>query len=293
MPSRSSAPRLTLGLLILAWFAAWTAPVTAAPSTAAPAQARFEELNGESRSAMLSNPAKALGFAQQAAKAATAITTERERQLAQSQAHWLEAEALNRTGKVDEANRVAGDALRLVEQIDAGSKLNGDLLATIGQITRAKGDVVAALGLYQRAFQIFEAKGERRSQAKVLQYIGTLYFDAGDFERTLKYYADSAELFDDPAIRLGARTNQAGALIELKRYDEAIAQYRQALDIARSMDSDDFVTIIITNLAYAQLSAGNVAAAQKLVSQGMASRGAQDPERAEFLRGVQAGIDWA
>lgn len=293
MPSRSSAPRLTLGLLILAWCAAWTAPVAAAPSTAGPAQARFEDLIGESRSAMLSNPAKALGFAQQATKAATAITNERERQLAQSQAHWLEAEALNRTGKVDEASRVAGDALRLVEQIDAGSKLNGDLLATIGRISRAKGDVVAALGLYQRAFQIFEAKGERRSQALVLQYIGTLYFDAGDFERTLKYYADSAELFDDPAIRMSARTNQAGALTELKRYDEAFAQYRQALDIARSMDSDEMVTHIITNMANDQLIAGNVAAAQKLVSQGLASRGAQDPELAGFLRGVQAGIDLA
>ena len=256
------------------------------------AQAQFENLIGESRSAMLADPARALGFAQQANTAATRITDEHERQLAQSQAHWLEAEALNRTGKADQAGSVAADALRLVEQIDAGSKLNGDLLATIGHIARAKGDVVAALGHYQRAFGIFEVKGERRSQAKVLQYIGTLYFEAGDYERMLKYYADSAELFDDPAIRVAARNNQGDALIELKRYDEAFVQYRQALDIARSMDSDDLVTSVITNMAYAQLSAGNVAAAQKLVSQGLASKGAQDLELAAFLKGVQAQIDW-
>ncbi|WP_298188592.1 tetratricopeptide repeat protein [Novosphingobium sp.] len=148
----------------------------------------------------------------------------------------------------------------MVEQQAAGSKLNGDLLATIGQIARAKGDVVTALSVYQRAFHIFEATGDRRSQAKVLQYIGTLYFVAGDYERMLKSYADSAELFDDPAIRVAARNNQGDALIELKRYTEAFARYRQALDIARAMDSDDLVTSILTNMASAQIRADNLGA---------------------------------
>jgi len=274
-------------LLILVWLAAWVAPVPAAA-----VDARFGDLIGQSRAAMLADPAQALRFAQAAVTAAAPITDTRERDLAQAQAHWLEAEALNRTGKPDEASRVAEHALGLVEKYDAGSKLNGDLLATIGQIARTKGDVVAALERYQRAFHIFEAKGERRSQAKVLQYIGTLYFEAGDYERMLKYYADSAELFDDPAIRVAARNNQGDALIELKRYEEAFVRYRQALEIARSMESDDLVTSILTNMASAQIRAGNLSAAQRLVAEGLASRGAQDPYLAAFLRGVQAEIDW-
>lgn len=276
--------------MILILLAAWAAPVLAAQSQTA---AQFENLIGQSRSAMLADPAQALGFALRANAAAATIVNARERQLAQSQAHWLEAEALNRTGKADQAARVAEAALRGVEQVDLGSKLNGDLLATIGQIARARGDVVSALTQYQRAYDIFETKGERRSQAKVLQYIGTIYFDAGDFERMLKYYADSAELFDDPAIRVAARNNQGDALIELKRYTEAFAQYRQALDIARSMDSDELVTSIITNMASAQIRAGNLAAAGLLVAQGLASKGTKDPELAAFLHGVQAQIDWA
>ena len=275
-------------LLILLWLAAWVSPMQAA---AAPAG--YDDLIGSARAAMLSDPAKALSLAQQAVSAATPIANERERQLAQSQAHWLEAEALNRTGKADQADAVAKAALGVVEQYDPGAKLNGDLLATIGQIARAKGNVVAALTVYQRAFGIFEAKGERRSQAKVLQYIGTLYFEAGDFERMLKYYADSAELFDDPAIRVAARNNQGDALVELGRYGEAFVQYRQALDIARSMDSDDLVTSILTNMASAQIRAGNLAEAERLVAQGLASRGAQDPDLAAFLHGVQAQVDWA
>lgn len=278
-------PRIWLTIL---WCAAWALPMTAAAQPA-----RFEQLIGESRGAMLADPAAALNLARQAIAAASPIADSRERQLAQSQGHWLEAEALNRTGMADQADAVAKAALQVVEKLDAGSKLNGDLLATIGQIARAKGDVVTALTVYQRAFHIFETKGERRSQAKVLQYIGTLYFEAGDFERMLKYYADSAELFDDPAIRVAARNNQGDALIELKRYPEAFVRYRQALDIARAMDNDDLVTSILTNMASAQVRAGNLGAARQLVAQGLASTGARDPDLAAFLHGVQAQIDWA
>ena len=127
----------------------------------------------------------------------------------------------------------------------------------------------------------------------MLQYIGTIYFEAGDFARMLKYYADSAELFDDPAIRVAARNNQGDALIELGRFGEAFAQYRQALDIARAMESDELVTSIITNMASAQIRAGNLASAQRLAAQGLASKGAQYPDLAAFLHGVQAQIDWA
>ncbi|OYU34091.1 ATP-binding protein [Novosphingobium sp. PASSN1] len=279
--------RIRSGWLIVLWLWAW-----ALPASAAPTPARFEQAIAAARAAMLSDPAKALQWARGAVIAAAPIADSRERLLAQSQAHWLEAEALNRTGQPDAADSIAKAALGVAEQQDPGSKLNGDLLATIGQIARAKGDVVAALSVYQRAFHFFEAKGERRSQAKVLQYIGTLYFEAGDFERMLKYYADSAELFDDPAIRVAARNNQGDALIELKRYDEAFARYRQALEIARAMDSDDLVTSILINMASAQIRAGNLSAAEQLVRQGLASRGAQDPEQAAFLHGVQAQIDW-
>jgi signal transduction histidine kinase len=274
--------------LIVMGFAAWNLSV---PAAAQPA--RFNQLIGESRAAMLADPAAALNLARQAIVAASPIADPRERQLAEAQGHWLEAEALNRTGKADQADAVAKAALKVVEQSGAGSKLNGDLLATIGQIARAKGNVVTALSVYQRAFHIFETTGERRSQAKVLQYIGTLYFEAGDFERMLKYYADSAELFDDPAIRVAAHNNQGDALVELKRYPEAFVRYRQALDIARSMDNDDLVTSILTNMASAQIRAGNLAAAGQLVAQGLASNGARDPELAAFLHGVQAQIDWA
>jgi len=279
-----SIPRL----LILALLAAWASPTLAGPELA-----RYQNLLSQSRSAMLADPAQALGIARKAIAAAAPITNERDRQLAQSQGHWLEAEALNRTGDAKQAEAVAEAALHIVERFDPGSKLNGDLLATIGQIARATGKVVTALEVYQRAFRIFAAKGERRSQAKVLQYIGDLYSEAGDFERMFKYYSDSVEMFDDPALRVSARNNQGDALIELKRYDEAFAKYRQALNIAQTMNSEGLVTSIITNMAAAQIRAGNLAAAERLLAQGFASMGARDADLAAFLHGVQAQIDWA
>ena len=162
-------------LILLVLIAAWASPVLAgpvlaghvsvAPTSVGGGQAHYDDLIGKSRSAMLADPAEALGLARKAVDATAAIANERQRQLAQSQGHWLEAEALNRTGSHDQAETVAQAALRVVEQVDPGSKLDGDLLATIGQIARAKGDVVTALDRYQRAFGIFETKGEHRSQA--------------------------------------------------------------------------------------------------------------------------------
>ena len=96
-------------LLILVWLTAWASPLLAGPE-----QTRFEDLIGRSRSAMLADPAQALGFARQAVAAAAPIVDARERQLAQTQGHWLEAEALNRTGDPDQAGRVAEDRKSVV-----------------------------------------------------------------------------------------------------------------------------------------------------------------------------------
>ncbi len=256
-------------------------------------KARYAALIDQSRGAMLSDPRQALGFSQQAVAAASAIANERERQLAQTQAHWLEAEALSRTGQINQAAAVAAAALGLISTLDPGSKLEGDLLATTGQIAQAKGDVAAALDNFQRAFALFERAREARSQAKVLQYIGTIYYEAGDYPRMLKYYQDSAELFDDAAIRVSAYNNQGDALIELKRYNEAFALYKKSLAVARSLESEDLVTSIITNMASAQYQSGNLAAAERLAAEGLASPGARDPELAGYLWGIKAQIAWA
>lgn len=286
--------RIVFRLPIVVLFAAWVLPVLAGHAHAQDqGKARYEALINQSRSSMLADPVKALGFSRQAVASASAIANERERQLAAVQGHWLEAEALSRTGQVAQSSTVATAALGLIRELDPGSKLEGNLLATTGQIAQAKGDVAAALEDFQRAFTLFERGHEPRSQAKVLQYIGTIYYEAGDYPRMLKYYQDSAELFDDPAIQVSAYNNQGDALIELKRYNEAFALYKKSLALARALESDDLVTSIITNMASAQYQSGNLAGAQRLVAQGLASKGARDPELAGFLWGISAQIAWA
>ncbi len=255
--------------------------------------AQFDDLFGRSRAAMLAEPGQALALARQAAAATNDMAEGPLRNTDLLQAHWLEAEALSRTGDIDQADKVAAAALTQISQQSPGTKLHADLLATNGSIAKSRGEFGKALLLYQQSYGIHLRLGDRRSQAKMLQWIGSIYFDAGNYERMLKYYSDSADLFDDPAIRLSAYNNQGDALKEMKRYGDALALYRQALDVAKTMDSEGLTASILTNMASAQFLAGDLDAAEALVNQGLATPGLAETGQEPFLWGVRAQIAWA
>ena len=86
-------------------------------------------------------------------------------------------------------------------------------------------DAVGAADLLA-AHEIFRALGEPRSQAIVLQNLGSIYLEARDFERALRYYEQANETYpDDPALTLTAHNNRGNALKELRRYAEAEREF--------------------------------------------------------------------
>jgi signal transduction histidine kinase/ActR/RegA family two-component response regulator len=274
----------TVLALILAMAAAEAGPVLAAPAPAAP----FDAAIGRAKSAMMADPEAALAASRQAL--ALAGHGPGDLALRTATAQWLEAEALIRVDQAKTALPIIEQALKVSAQRAPRGKLHGDLMTCEGEAMSALGDVQKALEDYQGAFNIYGAAGDPRGQAKVLQSIGSIYQDARDYERVLKYYAQSADTYKaDPALLVSALNNKADAFKELGRYDEAIAAFRSALGVAREMRSASLQANIYSNLASAEVKAGRLADAGADVQRGLALAAAA-PEEQKGLWGVAAEV---
>lgn len=235
------------------------------PASAAPADA-FGAAIAATKAAMMTAPEKALGRAQMAERIATAMPPTREARIAVATARWLEGEALIGTNDTSRAAPIIEAALAVVARDAPFTKLHGDLTRSRGAIAATAGRVQDALADYQRAHEIFRRAGERRSQAIALQDIGGIYLDAGDYQRVLDYYGQSAEVFhDDPFLLLTTHNNRGEVLREMKRLPEAVSEFRLALGAARKADSPLLQTRILTNLALTQVDTGDLGAAEQSV----------------------------
>jgi len=207
-------------------------------------------------------------------------------------ADWLDAEALGRLNRIDEAKTRIDAALQTIARVEPGGLLHGNMLMTRGAIALDQGEVQVAFNAYRRAFGMFQRGGDTRRQALALQNIGTIYSDAGDQQSVLRYYAQSAEIYaGDPGIAVSARNNLGLAYKELGQLDRADAEYRAALAIARKMDSALLTARILNNIAAVELLRGRLQAAEAAADQGLAaaaSEGARD--WAPFLWGTKAQI---
>ncbi|MDB5710778.1 MAG: hypothetical protein JWL96_2848 [Sphingomonas bacterium] len=249
----------------LSGLALLTCGLAASPALAAPADA-FGAAITATKSAMMTDPAKALTGAQAAERIAAAMPPSRDERLAMATAQWLEGEARLYTNDANAAAPIIDSALAIVARDAPNTKLHGDLTRSRGAIAATAGRVQDALADYQRAFEIFRRAGERRSQAIALQDIGGIYLDAGDYQRVLDYYGQSAEVFhDDPMLLLTTHNNRGEVLREMKRLPEAVSEFRLALAAARQVGSPLLQTRILTNLALAQVDTGDLDAAQQSV----------------------------
>ena len=256
-------------------------PCVAIPATASGAgsaasagsttgMAGFDRNIAATKAAMMTDPQRALDLSATALKTAEAFPDSPQKQIAIATAEWLEGEALIGINAPDRARPIIEKAVATVERAAPDTKLDGDLMRSRGALAAMAGNVQEALADYQRAHEIFRKAGVLRSQAIALQDIGEIYLDAGDYQRVLDYYRQSAEVFsDDPFLLLTTHNNRAEVLRVMKRFPEAIAEFRAALVIARKVDSPLLETRILTNLSLAQVATGDLAGADRSVARAM------------------------
>ncbi|WP_298466490.1 EAL domain-containing protein [uncultured Erythrobacter sp.] len=257
-----------------------------------PKSAEFEETISEAKSLMMADSAAALNLARDA----KALVTEDSKAAAKDRltAQWLEGEALMRLNRADEAGSIIEAALKTAEERFPDDKLHADLLRSMASFKAGAGMYGEALDYYLSAHNRYKALGEDRSRAIVLQNIGSLYSDARDYERVLRYYRQANDAFpEDSALALSAHNNTANALKELDRLEEAEDEFRKALAVAGTMSSPMLEARILTNIASTQYLEGEYSAAEDTVVRGLQIAYDGAPEWRPFLYGVRAQIEQA
>jgi diguanylate cyclase (GGDEF)-like protein len=265
--------------------------VSAAPAFATPPadQAAFEAAIGQAKSMMMADSAAALESARKAERLVTGDS--KEAQTARLTAQWLKGEALMRLNRADEAAQTIQSAIEEIAANFPGSKLHADLLRSDASLKMSQGNYGEALSCFLEAHELYEALGEDRSRAIVLQNIGSLYSDARDYERVLRYYKQAKGAFpEDKALSLSAHNNTGNALKELGRYEEAEAEFQDALGVAVQMDSPLLEARILTNIASAQYLAGNLDAAAQSIERAQNIASSNAPEWLTFVYGVKGQI---
>jgi len=280
---------MTIRCLLFLFAALLGAPALAAND--ADPQVAFERAIDDAKAAMMADPQDALVKSDAALQqAATLPPLEAGR--GRATALWLKAEAHIYLNRLDEAAALIKAALPLAGRHAPGTKLQGDLLRARGAVAAMRGELQPALRDYLAAHDIFRAAGEARSQAIALQDIGLLYWEAGDYERTLRYYAQALEIHDDdPAFSLTMRNNTGEALRMLGRKAEAEREFEAALGDARTLGSPLLETRILTNLALVQTELGKGTAAERNARRALQlSRGADAADWRPFVYGALAKV---
>jgi tetratricopeptide (TPR) repeat protein len=112
-------------------------------------------------------------------------------------------------------------ALAAAEQISSVPALQAEAYVLAGEVFRARGDLQAATGAFQGALQ------QHRDSLRAHRWLGAIYYDTGAMLLALEHLREVAAL--DPrdyrALRLAARIH-----LDYEHFDEAIAEYRAALE---------------------------------------------------------------
>lgn len=232
------------------------------------AGARFDAIVADAKATMLIDPGKTIVKAQAAERAAQGLTG-RQRTIGIATGQWLQGEAYLRLNDEKHAKLLIDKALQGVSTGGVPTKLNGDLLLSRGGLHTMTANVAAALSDYQQAHNIYRAIGATRSRAVALQSIALLYQEAEDYENALAYYKQAGEVYQgDPSLAFTNANNRGVCLKELGRFAEAEKQFREALVLARSMDSAALEVLVLRNIARADLSMGKLDAADRAIAEG-------------------------
>lgn len=241
------------------------------------------------RTNMMSDPLTALEHARRAEQLVPVDFDGATHEMALASAAWLQSEAMTRLGRPNEALPVAERALALLGENPVPTKLYADTLLSIGRILKLTGEHGEALETLQQAFEVYVAIEETRSQAIVLQSIGSIYNDARQYDRAIEYFADAVERHRDTNLDLAAFNNLGNAYTALEDYAGALDYYNQALAAAVEMGSSMLQARILNNVASLHIASGDWQAADMAVNQAFEAVGDNTgAEWSRFLWGVRA-----
>ncbi len=277
------------GLMLLLFGAALPLRAFAADQPKAIARgddAAFERLIAAAKESMPIDPSRAREQAYAAEKLVRDNAQIEDRLIALATAEWLQAEALLRLNDIQRAKPLIERAQQAVNRSGKVTKLNGGILLTLGGIHNAIPDVAAALADYHGAYRVFRSLHDSRSETVALLCLSMLYVEADDNLTALRYSSQALETYRaDPSLLLAIYNNRALALMNLKRFDQAAAQFQQALELAKQNGNLSQQARILRNIARIELETDALEKADQAIAEGLAlARAADDRSaRLQFL----------
>ena len=254
--------KISAGVLALVLVLSSQTAMAAAPDP-------FDEQVAAAKSVMVSNPVAALDGTRRLLDIARAETEPTKRAIKTSTAQWLQAEALFRANRSAEALPVISEAMAGISGLPK-SKLQGDLLRTRGNAYIRLGKIQLALPDMHSAYDIYRAVGETRSQSMTLMDIGTIYQNAGDYNRVLTYYQQAQEIYSsDQILAFAIHNNKSNAYMNIGKYAEALNELRVAQGIAQSIKNRAWESAAISNIALVYIKLENENAARKSINDGV------------------------
>lgn len=267
--------RWAVGYLILL-FACF---VSVAKAQAAPSveSVQVQRLIESAREQLNVSPESAISIAEKSASITRRAVPASERDALLSEADAVISRALIGLRRIDEAEKIVKRAFARGVSGKMAPKVIGELTLSTGRIRQYREDVQGALSAFQKAYSIFRAAGEKRSQALALQSIAKLYVDGGDGETAIKYYTQSEEEYPgDPQMSLSSHNNRGMAYLFMSKPREAEAEFSRGFDVARQIGSEKYATRILSNIAQAQIAQRRFTEASATIVRAFASMEVND-----------------
>ncbi|WP_417493883.1 EAL domain-containing protein [Maricaulis sp.] len=290
---RIPASALT-ALLLLASPAAAVQALEPDIETASVELITFDSEIAAARANMMANPNLALAHIATAEALLAAHQDSSEANLDFATIGWLKSEALTRLGRPVEARPIAQQALERLGPNPAPTKLFADILVSLGRIDKVTSEYGRAFENYQRAYEVYRAIGETRSESIVLQSIGSIYNDAHRYRRAESYYVDAMNRHPgDPALDLAANNNLGNTYRELGQYQVSLEHFQRARQLAQDMGSPTLQARILNNIASLQVAFGELDAASGTIDEAFAIiDNSASNEWSRFLWGTRAQISY-
>ena len=200
------------------------------------------------------NPIVALDESKRALALIDRIPVSADRTRLLANAVWLEAQALNRLNRLDEAKNVVTPVLNQIEKLEPGSNIHAELLYTLSSILQKQGDVQESFRTLKRTFSYFEKNDDPKGQAKSLVLMASIYRQAGNYQKSVEYYDQAIDTFSgDRFFQLAVFNNRANAYRDMGMHGRAKDDFEESLKIARQLRNPSLISQVLSNLAYSEI----------------------------------------
>ena len=218
-------------------------------------QPKFYEMKGRIHANMLQLDSASIYFAK-AEKGYKAIDDKKGQATTYFKISWVH----KKRGELQEAMEADLKALKLMEAL-------GDKLGIANANGRLSGDVLQqgrkedALQYALKSVEISKANGFKEEIIYGYTAAGDAYIAMGDTQQSYKYFdlalTTAKSLGMDPMSLSDFTNNRGNALKRLRRYEEALIDYKEALRLATESNSQNAIQTVGGNLGEVNLLLGN------------------------------------